>query len=575
MNLYIEYCFIGFCAIFFLLNCCCRAQKLNDVYNLNFEYSIDRLSMFNTWKVSGCLSHQVKLDSLNVYDGKSSTKIIVTCTNIQPGGGLQINQLLTIPPKVNNVEISFWTKSEKLSQGMFNIVVLDSLEQIIIKEELSFQQSSSWSRISCKFENKLGRLMHLEFEIGANSIIWLDNLELLLNGIDYYKFNEQHEKIIQDSDFLTNRNILTKMIDFNFTRIINDLRLKKIIGIGESSHGNHEIGEFRNKLTKELISKEKCRLVILEAPEMFAEHLNKYIHGDLNEVELFKRNDQVGVQYFNLTEEIFDLLKWIKKYNETTKHKVNIAGMDVSHEWSLPLRRVINGIQNKSYRKQINNYMNLSRPDSIITFMKTNEIKIVSEISKNRFDSICEMAIKYQRFISVYSSFSNDKVRDSIMALNVLEFTNKFNKEGEKVVVFGHLAHLNKQKIDNSISSSVGNYLSKNLGSNYFVLGLLVATGEFQAYQIDNKKLNIQPLISSASGSIEYYCNKLTNKQFYLNLHKEPLFFNRIMLYRFVGGIPRKQQFFPGNPALRFDGIIFMPIGSPSHLLPIYNAAKK
>lgn len=563
--------FIAYFCIIFPLTGCSQETEFKDFYNLKFDNRLIMLDIDNTWKVSGCLSNILSRDTIHVKEGKASARIEINTNNTSSKNSFHIYQLLKLPSTVKEIEISFWIRSEYLTDAFFTVSTLDSLERISRTNKIPFGFNPEWTKYTTKIENKHGRMLYVEFNIVGNAKIWLDDLEILLNSQDFYKFSMFSEKLYSDN----RPQIKSTPKTIEISHLFNDLNSKKIIGIGETCHGVHEMASLRNRLIKSLVLKKRCRLVILEAPDTYVEHLNKFIQGVLPDKGLFMREDIARAQFYNLSEEVYDLLKWIKQFNSKAKEKVIVAGMDVSWEWQELLRKSFHDIKNNIDIVELNNHLMKSESDSMLILLSKHKNKMISEIGENKFDSLFYMATKLNQFTKVYSSFFDDKTRDSIMAQNVFELIQRYAPNDKKVVVCGHLSHLNKQKLDNSVIPSVGNYISNKLNDKYFVIGLMINKGYYQAYQITSDKLNVHPLAQPIRGSIEYYMSKTESNNRYVNIDEHVSLFNDIMTYRHVGGIPKNQQFYPGNIALRLDAIIPICNGSPLHLLPIFEIKVK
>lgn len=108
---------------------------------------------------------------------------------------------------------------------------------------------------------------------------------------------------------------------------IPDLKGKKLIGIGECTHGSQEIKETAYELIKYLIVKEGVKYVFLETPRSIGLHFDLYVQGLIPED---KKEDIFGMMKSTLDnyEETFQFLHFVRTYNQSTKDKVNIFGID-------------------------------------------------------------------------------------------------------------------------------------------------------------------------------------------------------------------------------------------------------
>lgn len=553
--------FISFLTICFTQSCHSQRQNNIDAYNFDFEHDLNILNIESSWQISGCLLNKLVLDKLEFKEGSASAKISVFSCDISKGRPFRIYQLIKIPINTKSIDVAFWFKTEKITGGKFKIIALNSDERIIDSSIINLPLSQEWRNIKGEISNGFARMLYIEFEIKDNSTVWLDNIEIQINNLNLFNHTDtENEKLILFPETIL-KGLHPKIFDLQ-DPVISDLDKMEVIGLGETIHGGHEMLEYRNSLIKQIVENENCRLVVLEAPEIFAEHYNKYVQGSLSDKELRDPEWASRSQFFNRSEEIIELLSWIRDFNKTVNRKVQIAGMDVSQEWYTILRELISP-HSKSYDiKKLNTYLKISETDSILMILSNHKDRIIKDVGTSKYDSLCSISMKYHHFVTISRSLFENKIRDSIMSVNLISLIKKNVRKGEKVVVCAHLSHLNKEKVNNSIDKSLGYYINKNFNSKYFVIGFIAANGKYKVDQIPNT----YDLASPIAGSIEYYSEKLLNKPFYLNIKSEPMFNSKIIYTRFIGGIPKNYQFSPGNLSKRIDAIIFIPEITPIHL---------
>ncbi len=127
--------------------------------------------------------------------------------------------------------------------------------------------------------------------------------------------NKNAYELKSDSDSTNN--------DLSF--LLNELRGKSIVGLGEASHGTREFYVQKTRIIEFLISKCDFKLLAFETPESMMVPINKYLQtGEGNLKELMK--DMVLYS----TEEIYILFQRIRQYNKdkTSENKVVLIGID-------------------------------------------------------------------------------------------------------------------------------------------------------------------------------------------------------------------------------------------------------
>lgn len=104
---------------------------------------------------------------------------------------------------------------------------------------------------------------------------------------------------------------------------------KRIIAIGEATHGSHQEQVFKSDLIKTLVQKKEYNTIILEASYYAVLPLNRYIQSDsISDIRSEMINDY-RLSWIWKTDEYVELLDWLKLYNMTSVKKVKVIGIDV------------------------------------------------------------------------------------------------------------------------------------------------------------------------------------------------------------------------------------------------------
>lgn len=558
--------------LLFSCSCTCQNPRTTDPYNLSFDESIGFLSYYNSWTVSGCLANDFTRDTVTHIQGKASAKIVTRNCDKFCKKSLKIFQLLKAPEYSSVINISFSIKCSEISTGFFRVMLLDKDGKITGQKEVKILPNAGWMEVKTAINKSNEKLFYLEFEFGSYSTVWIDDLKIKLKDVDYNEYLTNREISCGEKNLQTTKFENVPLENFQ-SKVLAESKRVKVFAIGESTHGNHEFSKIRNDIVKELVLKAKYRLIILEAPDVFVDDLNKCIHGIYSFDNILTEAALRRTQYMSLTEEMKELLVWLKEYNDTHNEKVELSGMDVSYDWYGVVDKYLIIRKFASFDKigKLKDFKNNSKSDSILSLIKNYKSYFIASIGQSGYDSLIYTVTRLHRYISVYSGYFDNQVRDSIMAVNILE--KVMESPDNKAILFCHLTHLNKERVYNSIVPSTGHYLNNALGNDYFVLALIAGSGKFQAYQIDTTRLNIQSLKLPECESVEFYCSKLSDKPFYA-MTNQPFFKDKIMPYRFTGGIPRNIQFFSGNIEKAFDSFIYLPEVTPLKLLPIYKALR-
>jgi erythromycin esterase len=352
-----------------------------------------------------------------------------------------------------------------------------------------------------------------------------------------------------------------------------------IIGLGESTHGSHEIFKIKHRLLEYLIIKKGFKNLAIEHDFTFSEIMNDYIQGmNVDSISI-----KMSLSRFPLldTKEIWDMLKWMKEYNKSALIKIKIYGFDIQSSDAIRKLRKVKTLNTSLLRL-------IHSADSLIAsrvgyypFMKAGKKQIKFKETVITFDSICnsihkliktsEDSIKsdyeiYSLLLTRYSKFILDKnpnLRDSLMAENIKWIYS--NGNNFKTILWGHNFHIAK---GSSFQEDVKKLLPLGIyiksWFKYYSIAFATSNGFYTAYENMN---GIKPVCD----------NKLhpPTKQSYENLLKSmnyPLFFMPLtaedsyslpseMAFRYVGTIKfnGKDQFYPKIRIKNdYDGLIYI-----------------
>ncbi|MCM2353813.1 MAG: erythromycin esterase family protein [Pseudobdellovibrio sp.] len=131
------------------------------------------------------------------------------------------------------------------------------------------------------------------------------------------------ELIVQNASFLERPDDLAPLIE--------KIKDKKIVMLGESSHGTHEFYEWRRLISQELIQKHGFSFIAVEGDWPPSMVLNNFIkHGDSTISKTLKSFNRWPTWMWANTE-IIKLGHWLQDHNLNTslKQKVGFHGLDV------------------------------------------------------------------------------------------------------------------------------------------------------------------------------------------------------------------------------------------------------
>ncbi len=234
-------------------------------------------------------------------------------------------------------------------------------------------------------------------------------------------------------------------------KIVADAR---IVSLGECTHGSSEIFSMKHRLLEYLVVEKGFTIFSIEAnmPESYA--LNEYVLNGKGDPKKLINGMYFWTWY---TQEVLDMVVWMKKYNETAEHKIMFTGFDMQFpdvatgivrqylyktKYSLlPLLNSYDSIvkanrKNKNYQKAM--YPELKNIAKIL-------LDSITKLPQSNVDTAFEWAYQNIKILWQYGAGLHDNPnRDESMAENI-KWIAKQNPNS-KIVVWAHNGHIRKSK---------------------------------------------------------------------------------------------------------------------------------
>lgn len=278
------------------------------------------------------------------------------------------------------------------------------------------------------------------------------------------------------------------------------LKDKRIIGMGEATHGTAEFFQMKHRTFEFLVKEMGYKAFAMEVEFGTTSSMNNYILGKGN--SLPRAMDTLGMWTWN-TKEVADMITWMRGYNESVEDedKIRFYGFDMqsiygsfpyvleylSRFGSHPIEgydknlvegweREINPIKRgkeEEFRQDIDNIHNelLENKDEYINHSSLEEYDLV-------FHQV-ETIYQYLNFIDL-SLMETFDARDLYMAENVkwiLDYENK-HYNNDKIMLWAHNGHITNERKPNI---TMGSNLKDIYGDEYYSIGFDFYKGSFVA----------------------------------------------------------------------------------------------
>ncbi|WP_149304995.1 erythromycin esterase family protein [Pareuzebyella sediminis] len=340
--------------------------------------------------------------------------------------------------------------------------------------------------------------------LGKKGVAWFDDFKVSIDGKDIQELEETKRITLENYNSNELESALSKSskkLDFSSEEILRNsldpliekIGVKKIVAIGESTHGTSEFYRLRETITKRLIKEKGFSLVVLENPYDDIEILNK----DLDKMPL---DSLMRKHLFSIyqTQEIKSFLQWYK--DNKTQYNIKFKGCDDSY-WVFYelLEDNINPINDKILNKLLQELESNIAKSSIGNLKKEYrvnysiynnilEIENYLESTKKITKSIREILFNGKNTYINYLNIKNQKPfqsRDEIMA-DRISFLAK--NSDNKIIVWAHNAHISNEIIIDNEIGIMGRDLKKDFNQDYYSIGLTTLKGSYS--YMDEKFIN-------------------------------------------------------------------------------------
>lgn len=375
---------------------------------------------------------------------------------------------------------------------------------------------------------------------------------------------------------------------------------KKLVLLGEASHGTHEYYIWRDKISRRLIEEHGFNFIAVEGDFASLYKLNQYVKniegsGKSAREVLMQLNRWPTWMWAN--EEVVALAEWLREYNDSLPQdkKVGFYGMDVYDEWvsKQMVLETIKKIDESSYNyvKLQYNCFNPHKGDSwqyaravkdgkpdcqaaterVVTYIRNNR-EILEDLSDDEYFYLLQNAIVVHNAEEFYreSIASKDAVswnsRVFHMRATVGDLLALYGKNS-KGVVWAHNTHIGDASFTsmrNTGEKNIGQLKRESLGkNNVFLIGFSSYKGKVIAGSSWGARMEEMTIPRALRSSVEYKLKKTGLDSFYLIFDEEDRKEEnlKVMGHRAIGVVYNPQfdrrQFVPTIVPLRYDALIF------------------
>lgn len=568
-----------------------NGNRSTSFINLDFENILPNGQAIK-W-LQGGDGYEVKIDTAIYYSGRKSLRI----KKISEGSyGIASTNFPVIEAKGKHLRYTGYIKTDGITEGYAGLWWrVDGNEQ---GKTLGFDnmanrgatETTDWKQYTIEMDiDTAAKNIVFGVLMPGNGTAWFDNLEIELDGKRYGPYIPSHEQINW---------LKENVIQFNTAEPIeNDADLEilkslvgdvKIVLLGEGTHGTSEFFKMKHRIVKFLAGKMGFTVFAIEANMPEARRVNDYIlygKGDVKEA-------LAGMYFWTWnTEEVLDMLEWMRQFNASGKGRIEFYGFDMHYpqvamnnaqqfitkaepEYFDSLSAAYDKIKEIYKKRMAASYKDF--PDSLYKLWYDNALKVYKHLQKKREEYLkkieyitVEEAIQDARIVvqSAEAKIPGETTRDESMAANV-EWIVSHSQPGTKIILWAHNGHVSK---DVEVYKPMGKYLYEKYGNKMFVFGLLFGNGKYTAK--GQNGLTSYEASLPEPGCIEYAFQKTGVPQFILDLRKisySPFseWLSEEMYFRSIGSMAKDYAFYKTVLPHQFDAVIYFDKTTPTKVLP-------
>lgn len=352
-----------------------------------------------------------------------------------------------------------------------------------------------------------------------------------------------------------------------YAQKIEDIKIDdqvEIIGLGEATHGNKEFQELKLTLLKKLVKDANVRAFALECDFSEGMEIDSYVKSGK-----FQKNPS-KIFSFTIyhTNEMNNLINWIKKYNQNHDQKISFYGFDMQNpENSVKLLKDFVKKENIDFdikSLEILEEDKISIKDPKMKVLEENLKKLNEKLDKNtkekRLIENILSSFPYYKMVDDYVKSS--EYRDKKMAENVSWI--KDYEKNSRIIIAGHNGHIGKKE---SMYKNMGENLNEKYKKLYFTIGTDFYKTKVNIKTMQKNQRTIQKFISADPFA---YAAKNYNNFYYLDFSKvkdgdsKNLLDSKIKMGSLGEGYTPIMKFIPysyrieNSPKEIFDSMIFV-----------------
>lgn len=378
--------------------------------------------------------------------------------------------------------------------------------------------------------------------------------------------------------------------------LLAQVKDKKIVMLGEASHGTQDFYEWRRRISLELIKNHGFNFIAVEGDWPSCQGINDFIQrrGTQDKLKVMNGFSRWPTWMWGNTS-IMDLMEELREFNEGNLRQVGFHGMDVYSLYE-SMDEVVNKLQEIDFNlgrkaRELYSCLEPYRHDereyvrSLFRFppgCKEEVVKVLSEILNARLEDgdkvldVTQNARIVQNAENYYHTMiSQDddswNVRDSHMMETLDTLINHYGPDS-KAIIWAHNTHIGDYRATDMLihgQVNIGGLAREKYGEKEVALiGFSTFVGDVVASHAWDGPIEVMRIPMARTTSLEFAFHQaiaqIGYETYYVDFKrvKEISSLNEYIGHRAIGVVydpehERRGNYVPTMPAKRYDGMIF------------------
>ncbi|WP_339699247.1 erythromycin esterase family protein [uncultured Roseivirga sp.] len=359
-------------------------------------------------------------------------------------------------------------------------------------QNLKIKGTKDWKEYAIKLPlHSTAQSIYVAGILSGTGTAWFDDFRVTIDGENVETLEETPKLFLKDF----NKDILDAALNqasmpidlttedtfsLSLNGLIESLADKRIVAIGESTHGTSEFYRLREIITKRLIEEKGFNLVVLESPYDDIEILNKGLSK--SPLDSLMKEHLFSIYQ---TQEMKSFLEWYKdnRFNYDIEFKGSDDSFWVFYEL---LTDHIGLVNDKKLEKLLADLKsNIAKgttaklKTSVAIYHNIMSIEKYLETTETLTNPLKEVLFNGKSTFINYVNMKNKKpiqTRDEIMADRISYLAKNKNK---KIIVWAHNAHISNEIIVDNEIGIMGRDLKQEFGDDYHSIALTTLEGQY------------------------------------------------------------------------------------------------